>query len=171
MSLTPNFTVSESIGTPSDLTFTDTSTGSDGTITTRRIYVQMADGTYLVQSGTTTDYEEWSYASSSITLTLLTRSVAANVTVQWLNGTTIVYTKTILYDFPLFDYVFAYQLTQQQTGNPGIIRDTNYYNNKVKLLVNLDDSEQAISIGSDIYTAQECLDINYDLIQNQNYYF
>ena len=55
MALVPNFTITQSVGSPNNLVFTDSSTGSDGTITKRRIYIKKSDGTFLVLTGTTTD--------------------------------------------------------------------------------------------------------------------
>ena len=55
MPLVPNFTASQFSGTPSIITLTDTSTGSDVTIAKRRVYLLQSNGTFLVPTGTTTD--------------------------------------------------------------------------------------------------------------------
>ena len=68
MALNPAFTASQSAGVPENLTFTDTSTGSDVTIVARRIYLLQSDGTYLVPSGVTTDYIPWPLATNPITV-------------------------------------------------------------------------------------------------------
>ena len=46
MPLVPNFTASQYSGTPSVITLTDTSTGSDVTITSRRVYLLQSNGTF-----------------------------------------------------------------------------------------------------------------------------
>jgi len=51
MPFTQNFAASQVISTPNLLILDDTSTGSDAAITTRRVYMQKSDGTYLVESG------------------------------------------------------------------------------------------------------------------------
>jgi hypothetical protein len=71
----------------------------------------------------------------------------------------------------LYDYSFLYGLTSSQTSNPMLLDDTNYFANKIKMIVNLQDAETAVSIGDDIFAAQQSLDLNYVMIQNSSYYF
>ena len=172
MPLSVNFSVTQSLADTSQLTFTDTSTGSDGTITTRRITILTSTGDYLVVSGTTTTYEVWALPlATPITLSVLTGATAPNITVQWLAGSTVVYTLTIPYDFPLDLYLAGYNLTRSVISKPNTVQDTNYYNNKIKLLVAIDDSETAIEIGEDIYNAQSSLDRGQYLVDNENISF
>lgn len=171
MALTVDFTSSQSLSSPNLITFNDTSVGTDLTIVTRRVYVTLADGTYLVQSGTTTNYELWNYSLATIQLNLLSKSQVANVTVEWWSSTAIVYTKTILMEWDLYDYLFLFGLMQTQTSMPSIIEDTNYYDNCLKMIVNLFNSESATKLMNDIYSAQANLDNNLYLIQNANFYF
>ena len=44
MPFNPSFTTSQTIGVPESVNFADTSTGSDGSITARRVYMQLANG-------------------------------------------------------------------------------------------------------------------------------
>lgn len=174
MALTPNFTASQSSGTPSTITLTDTSTGSDAAITQRRVYLLQADGTYLVVSGTTTDYEAWAYASSTISLDVLSQDTALSITVQWLDsGNVVLYTKTIAYGFSAYGETFYYGLTQSQVPiqNPAVALSTNYYQNKMKFRVFLDSADQAISFASDIYSASVCYDASTEMIANKAFYF
>ena len=173
MALTPNFTTSESLGTPENITFTDTSTGADASITARRIYIVLANGNYLTTAGesTTVVYEDWDYADTEITLALLSRSTVGDVTVKWMNGSTVLYTKTILNEWNLYDYLFAFELLQSQTATPGVVQDSSYYSNFFMYLTNLWNAENAVEVGNDIYSAQSALDRNYQLSQNSNYYF
>lgn len=174
MALTPNFTATQNSGTPNEITINDTSTGSDGAITQRRVYLLQSDGTYLVESGTVTDYEPWPYADSSITLDVLTQDTALNITVQWLDvSNTVLYTKTIAYGFSAYGETFYYGLTQNQVPiqNPAVALSTNYYQNKMKFRVFLDSADQAISFASDIYSAQVMYDAETEMITNESFYF
>lgn len=171
MSLTVNFSATQSLSSPNEITLSDTSTGTDGTITSRRVYLRLANGNYLVEEGTTTDYEVWVIGDTEITLDVLSKSQAINVTVQWLAGTTIVYQKTTLWGFDLYDYIFGFEKLQVLTSKPKLIDDENFYNSMVKLDVNIFCENIAITLGDDIYSAQAALDRNYYLISNQITFF
>lgn len=173
MAIVPNFSSSESLSSPNLVTFTDTSTGSDGTLTTRRIYIRLANGNWLTTAGesTTEAYETWSYSNPTIQLDLLTQSTAANVTVNWYAGSTLTYTKTRLMLWDLYDYLFAFELIQSQTATPNIINDTNYYSNFFQLITNIWSAEAAVTYGDDLYSSQSALNSNQNLINNQQLYF
>lgn len=172
MALTdPNFTATQSLAYNNLITLTDTSTGVDLTLTNRRVTILTANGTYLVQSGTTTNYENWSYADSQIVLNVLTQSTAPEITVQWYAGSTLMYEKTITFDFDLGDYIFMLGVLQAQTSSPIVLQDNNYYQNSIQFIVNLFNSENAITIGDDIYSAQGALNQNQQMINNEAFYF
>lgn len=173
MALTPNFTAVESLSTPENVLFTDTSAGSDGGLTSRRIYCRLANGNWLTTAGesTTEAYETWPIADSAITLSLLTKSTTSSVTVKWMTATVATYTKIILTEWDLFDYLFAFELIQSQTATPSIVNDTNYYSNFFTFITNLWNSETAVTIGDDLYSSQSALDKNQYMIDNSNYYF
>jgi hypothetical protein len=174
MALSPNFSCSQNAGTPSTFTIQDTSTGSDGSVTQRRVYLLQADGTYLVPSGVTTNYIEWPIANSTISLNVLNQDTALEITVQWLNvSNAVLYDKTQAFGFDAFGQSFYYGLTQTQVPiiNPQVALSTNYYYNKMVLRVLLDSAAQAISYASDIYSAQVCYDSETQMINNANYYF
>lgn len=114
MSYVQGFTVALS-SNAATLTYTDTSTGTDASIASRRIYMQKFDGTYLVPTGTSTDYVVWALSDGSTkTLTsILSQDEALNITVQWLDvSNTVLYSKTVLYNFSGYAKIFFYQLTQ-----------------------------------------------------------
>jgi len=173
MAITANFSSTESLSTPSQVTFTDTSTGSDGTLTVRHLYIQLANGSYLTESGesTTPTYTVWDYSDASITLDILSQSTTANCTVIWLSGSTPVTNKTILMIWDLYDYIFMFGLIQTQTSSPTIISDTNYYSNYLQMIVNVFSAETACTLMSDIYSSQASLNKNQYLINNQNLFF
>lgn len=170
---TPNFSASQTIGLPDEINLTDTSVGSDVLIVTRHVYIQDANGDYLVETGTTTDYEVWDYADSSITLDVLTQDTACNITVQWLSVSGVVlYTKTILYEFSLNADQFLLNLTLAQISSninaAGLSYSKSFYFNKMKLYVCTLDSANAVAIGSNIAGSQASLNRGTYLIQNPN---
>ena len=173
MPLSPNFSTSESLSTLENVTFLDTSTGSDVGLTSRRISVLLANGNYLTAAGesTTIAYITWPIADLSLVVDLLTSSTTARVTVDWLTGSTVTYTKTLLQEWDLYDYVFAFQQGSNMTANPGIIQDQNYYSNFFAFITNIWNSENAVEVGDDLYSSQGALDVNQNMINNSSLYF
>lgn len=172
MPIVPLFNVSQTIGNPSIITLTDVSTGTDVAITQRRVLLQESNGNYLVPAGTTTSYVQWSYLEPSISINALDKDYALYITVQWLNVTNnVLYTKTTLYEFSLYNRTFSYSLVRRQASIPTIINDTNWLNNKIWLRVSLEDAVEAISLGGDISASQNCLDNATNLRINSNFYF
>lgn len=173
MPLTANFSTSESLSVLSQVTFLDTSTGSDGGLTSRRIYIQLANGNWLTTAGesTTIAYEIWNIANASIVLDILSQSTSATVRIDWLTGSTVTYTKTLSQEWNLYDYMFAFGLIQSQTATPNIISDANYYSNFFAFITNIWNSESAIIYGDDIYSSQSALNVNQNMINNANLYF
>lgn len=171
MPLSVSFTATQSVANPNQITLLDTSTGSDSSITVRRVYIQTAEGTYLTGDGTV-DYDLWPLPlATGITLDVLTEATAPNVRVDWMDNNTIVYTDTVLYDFDIQIYLALIGLTQTQLSSPAIVQDTNYYNNKIQLMVNVKDSETAVTYNDDIYLAQSSLDrANYIIDNSQDYF-
>jgi hypothetical protein len=173
MPLNPNFSATESLADPNEITLTDTSTGSDGTITTRRVYIQLANGNWLTEAGesTTVAYESWAYADTSIVLDVLTKSTACTITVEWYAGAVLTYSVTEEFVFNIYDYLFALETLQGVTSEPDLIQDTGFYSNFIKLIVDIFNSENAITYGGDIYSSQEALNRNNLMIENEAYYF
>lgn len=174
MALTVSFTASSVAGEPSQIIFVDTSTGSDGTITSRRIYISDTDGNFLVESGTTTEYEVWPIPlADDITLDVLTKDMAVKIVVQWLNvSNVVVYDYTISAEgFTEYNEEFDYELTQQMTGNPLLINDNKFWDYKSKLRTLIDAGNQAILNAADLYNAQLCYDAATNLRLNSPYFF
>jgi hypothetical protein len=175
MPLTPNFSTSQQAGLPSDVIITDTSTGSDVAIVSRRVFLTNYAGEYVVADGTTTDYTVWPLAQSSISIDCLSADAALSVTVNWVNSAGVtLYTKTSLAGFTLYNMTFYYSLTQGQAavGNPSyILQDNNYFQNKSKLKTLIESGNNAVTLGYDITSAQECYDLATYMVTNQNLYF
>jgi len=170
--LTPNFSMSQNSGTPNIITATDTSVGSDGAVTQRRIYLLQSNGEYLVPSGVTTDFVEWAYNQTSISLDVLTKDTGLTVLVEWLNVSNVVlYSKTLSFGFTAYNETFYYGLTQDLVANPSLYASQNWFDNKMRLRVYIDSGNQAISFASDIYSAQLCYDLATEMQTNQNFYF
>lgn len=172
MPLVPNFTASQFSGTPSVITLTDTSTGSDVAITSRRVYLLQANGTFLVPAGTTTDYVVWDLVDTSIDLDVLSQDSALSITVQWMSSTnTIVTSKTISFAFTAYNETFYYGLTESQVANSNLSASTNWYQTKLILRVEIDSADQAITFASDIYSAQAALNRATYISTNQALFF
>jgi hypothetical protein len=172
MPLSPNFTASQNSGTPNLIFLTDTSTGSDVTITKRRIYLLQSNGTYLVPTGTTTDYIDWALADVTISLNVLIQDTALSITVQWLSAANVVVAnKTTSFAFTAYNETFYYGLTESQVANANLTASTNWYQTKMILRVELDSAYQAISFASDIFSAQAALNRATFISTNQSYFF
>ena len=183
MPFTPGFSTSQTIGLPNKINFTDTSDGTDNAINSRRIFIQDAANAYLVETGTTTNYEIWSITSGldprSISFDVLKKDMALYITVQWgsLSGIapnqtfTVLYEKSYLSGFTLYNESFDYQMTQVLSGNPLLINDHNFFANKSQLRVSIDSGNQAVFLAADIYAGQQCYDRATNLRLNSPYFF
>jgi hypothetical protein len=172
MPISPNFTASQNSGTPNIITLTDTSTGSDGSISKLRVYLLQSDGTYLVPTGTTTSFIEWNLADISISLNVLTQDTALSITVQWLTSVNVVVAnKTTSFAFTAYNETFYYGLTESQVANANLTASTNWYQTKMILRVELDSAYQAISFASDIFSAQSALNRATFISTNSSFFF
>lgn len=172
MSFVPSVAVSQSALTPNEITITDDSVGSDVLISVRRVYIQAAGGNYLVESGTTTDYEVWLYADSSITLDVLTQDECVNLTVQWLNSSNVVlYSYENQYAFSEYNKQFLVYLVQSQGLTPGIVQDSNYSGNVGIFWTNIIAGINQVEFGAEIAGGQNCFNRATNMRLNQADYF
>lgn len=178
MAISPSFTMSQNSGSPSVVTVTDTSTGIDTEITSRRVFLLQSDGTYLVPSGTTTNYTVWPIVNTTTRfptvfgLNVLTQDTALSITVQWLNvSNVVIQTVTNSYAFTAYNETFYYGLTESQVANSNLTASTNWYQTKLILRVELDSATQAITFASDIFSAQSALNRATYISTNQAYFF
>ena len=172
MAFLPDFTAIQSTAAPSNLTFTDTSSGSDIAIASRRIFIQMANGDYIVISGNPNDYTMWDVAISQITLDILKKDVAVTITVDWYDSLgNKLYTKTKVFAFTKFNEKFDYGTTQMLTANPMLINDNDFFVHKADMRISIDSGNQAFNLVGDLFAAQECYDRATNLRTNSQYYF
>jgi len=170
MSFSPAFSIGQYPANPSIVIAVDESVGSDGSISFRKIFVQDANGNYLVPSGTTTQFTVWPLADLSISLNILTNDVAAVVTVQWCDsGGNMLYESAQTYCFPLFSKQFAYQLIQGLV--PPITLDTNYSASLANLWTSIIGAVNAVEVGGDIFASQNALNQAIYLRTNQSLFF
>ena len=172
MAFIPEFVAIQPFGTPNLIEITDLSTGSNSNIVTRRIYIAKADGTKIV------DGTIWDYPDMSITLDILTKDIACEITIEWLDGVPtptydpiVLYNKVIMYGFTEYSEMFDYGLTQMMTANPLLINDNDFFPHKSDLRTSIDSGNQAIIYAQDLYAAQQCYDRATNLRLSSQYYF
>ena len=170
MPLVPNFSTSQTIGVPQSINFSDTSTGSDVAIVGKRVYMQTSSGSFLVEDGVTTEYQNWN--STSATFNVLSKDYGLRITVQWVGVSgQVLYSKQYTLGFTLYNETFDYQLTQVLTGNPLLINDNDFFKNKSELRECIDSGNQAISLAGDLVAAQQCYDRATNIRLKSQYYF
>jgi hypothetical protein len=172
MALNPNFTATQLLGLPNIIVLTDTSSGSDVDVTSRRAYLRDAYDNPIVPVGTTTAFIPWAIGDPSINLDVLTKDMALYVKVEWLNASNVVlYTKEVLYGFKGFNEDFAYQLTGFLANNYKRTADSGYLQNLFLLRTFIDSGNQAIELGGDIAKAQTLYDNATDIRIKSQYIF
>lgn len=173
MAFNGNFTASQSID-GLNLTITDTSTGSDANLTGRRVYLTLSDGSTLKPQGTPTDYIDWPIADGPLVLAILNKDYSININVQWISSSPLPppseYSIFQLNTFKNNIMLFYYSLTQLQAQNQQLTNYVGYFDNKVKLLVFINDATNA-TVYNNQFLAQKSLDRAYELQTNANVYF
>ena len=174
MAITAAVSVEQSALSPGLVTLVDESTGVDATIVKRRVFITNSAGEYIVESGTSTNYEEWNDfpSDTEITLDILTEDTAIHLLVQYLTSGNVVVT-TFEDDFPLseFNKQFFYELWQQQSLRPSILQDTNYAANLANLWVAIIGGIQCVEIASDLAASQNAMNIATNYRLNESLYF
>jgi hypothetical protein len=157
MAFVPNFTVSQTPATPSNILITDTSTGFDASITQKRVYIENSQGGYVVPSGNTGNYTLW-LTGQTITLNILSEDQALNVKVEWCDQFgNVLYQKSANYCFSQYNQQYFYYLIQAQSQTYNIIQDNRYWQNMATYWVNIVGAIKAVELGNDIFGSQVCL--------------
>jgi hypothetical protein len=177
MSYAASFTASQLSSDPSYITLVDSGSGTDNTIVSRNIYIQLANGNYLLEGATETAIRTaivWGSfpTTTSKTISVLTQATSPSITVDWITaGGAVVTSVTDTFCFDFQDYIFALGLTMNQVANNNITQDLNWYGNKMQLIVNANDAENAVAYADNITLSQNSLDRNQYLINNANLFF
>ena len=175
MAFVPSATAQSISGTPSDVLFSDNSTGSDVLITSRRITITDADGNFIVELGTTTDYELWPLPLiDTIQLSLFpTKDYAVKIYFEWLNVSNVaIYDYTIeATSFTQYNESFDYGLSKRVASNPLLMNDNNFWLHKQQLRTYIDSGNQAILRYSDLYVSQQLYDAATELRLTSQYSF
>lgn len=175
MPLAVNFNTSQPIGQPGMITITDTTTGSDVAVVSRRVYFRTATGTFLVEEGNSSQYELFPDfpTMTNETYDVLTKDYALTLTVEWLdNSSTVLYSLTKgPIGFKSYNEDWDYQLTQMASGNPMLINDDKFMETKSNLRTYIDSGDNAILNATDIFGAQQCYDLATQIRINSPYFF
>jgi hypothetical protein len=161
----------------SKFTLTDTSSGNDGNIIGRRVYLFKTDGTTLVPSGTAVTYVDWpivTVTNDTIDITVLDKDYAITVYVSWISNSPLpspsAYAYTLMHLFNGYSNSFVYGLIQQMAANPMVSSDNNFFINLSKVYTDLDNAAMAVA-NNDQFSAQMALDRIKNVIDNQTVYF
>lgn len=167
------FTTGQTSGEPSVITVTSVTSGTDVTITQRRVYISDDTGAFIVPENTSTEYVEWDINDASIDIDCLEVDMAVRMTVQWLNSSDVV-----VYDstqnaigFTLYNETFDYGLTRNMAANYVLSNDNNFMTNKSKLRTYIDSGNNAIELAEDLYNAQLCYNKATELRLGRQQYF
>ena len=178
MPLVPNFTVAQYVSNPSLIVFTDTSTGTDSSITVRYVYMQKSDGTYLVESGNTTNYELFPLATgNTISYDVLDKDYALTITVEWGSVTStigdfvVLHSKTVDYGFSTYAKIYDVKLSKAQVSSPSLLDGDNWLSTKFALTTYIRAADDAISLGAGITIAQLSLNKAKFIIDNPKLVF
>lgn len=169
-----NFSVAQTPSNPKYLIITDTSVDLENVVS-RRIYIQDCFGNYIVPTGNPTQYIVWALENNPISLDTLTKDVAVNIKVQWMDGEdgegTVLYELDNNYCLTEFNKQFLYYLIQLQSNSYNIIQDTRYWDNVSIFWTNINAAINAVQIGNDIFASQECLNRATYMAENQTKFF
>lgn len=157
MAFTPSFTASQTVTDPSILTLTDASTDVP-TLTSRLVLLTLASGAYLTEDGETTTltYLDWAIGDNTVEYDVLTKDYAISIKVFYLNGSTIVDTKTILFEFNAYAQIYRFKLLKAAASNPYFLDSANFFTVFSQLTDYIIGGGEAVSLGSDITLAQLC---------------
>lgn len=172
MAFIQNFTIAQTLGNPGIINLTDTSTGVDATIISRKVYLITNASTYLVPTGTSTSFITWAIGSTSIAIDALKKDMSLNIKVDWndVSGTTL-YTKTILSNFQMYNSNFNYQLVNDEANGLASLNSANWLTSRMKLYVSLRDANVAVTDMSSITNGQSANDRGTFLRLNLNNFY
>lgn len=168
MSFICAFSIAATPGVTGSVTLTDESAGTDANLTSRTITFYKSDGSvFLITS--------WAIGDASKVIALMDKDYALNVTVDWASSAPLAspstYTQSKLFASTAFLMDEFSTLTRLQASNPIIMKDSQYYEKKSELLMEIKGAEYGISNMADIKAAQGCLDRAQSLIANKTLFY
>lgn len=159
MSFNGNFAISVT-SDPSVVVLTDSSTGSDGNLTGRTVTLYKTDNSVLYTTS-------WPIGQSSITINPLDKDYALNVSVVWTSSSPLAppstYTKAIIYAFVGYGQQYSNTLLQFLTTNQQMVNDQSWYMNFLILILEIQNAQNAISVGANLGNAQAAI-LRYQLL-------
>ena len=172
MPFIPNFSISQSIGNPSIINLADTSTGTDGTIVSRVVYLTKDTGLTLVPIGTTTTFITWLLANPTIALNVLDKDYSLSILVNWLDvSSNILYFKTIIANFNMYNSDFNYSLVSDEANGLASLNSSNWLQSRMRLYLSLRDAVTSITDMSSVTNGQNANDRGTFLRQNLNNFY
>ncbi len=173
MAYTLSFSVAQGIDASSFL-LDDTSSGSDGTVVSRRVVCTLNDGTKLVNPDAgNSAYTPFPFSDgATITMSVLPIDYSVAVDLQYVDNVgTVKYSLSQNYTFTGNDEDFDYGLTQQLVGNQSLLQDTNYVTNRFAFRTLIDAATQATVVGNSINSGQFLLDLAQMYVDNSSNFF
>jgi len=168
MSFIASFSITPT-ASPSTFILEDTSAGSDAGLTGRTIYLYTVSGSLLVAA------IPWAIGNSTITLDVLQQDIALNIRVDWASSAPLsppsTYTYSQIFAFVKYAQDFVNELTQDQASDLSLTQDTDWYNNKLKVICLILSAQFAIDYAENLGNAQMCISLYQPYINNKNYYF
>ena len=170
MPLTQSFTTSQTLGESDKINLTDTSTGTDVAVVSRRVTFTDYNGDTFVEEGTATTYEVWDNFPGTTTITLdvlAGRDRAFNVRVDWVNiSGTVLYTSTVLQNYVLYAKSYFIDSIKAQSNNNKLKNHANFYLNLLRLEISIKESADAILLLDDITSSQAALNRAKQIVDN-----
>lgn len=154
----------------STITVTDISTNpSSEVISSRRLYLQKADGSYISPSGI--DY--YTFVSNSLIIPL-PQDFALDIVFQAIPAvvtTGSVYIKEVMQAFVCNLQQFQLGKIKTLSATPAVINNQNFESSLYGLNTEINNALLAVSEGLDIQSSQAAIDRGIAFITNQNNFF
>lgn len=168
MPLTPSFTIGNNSVNTNTFVLTDTSTGSDGTVTKIVVFIYDAANIQIAGSPFTFAYTP----NAAYNLSVLTQDIAVNVVVQWQTVASVVQvTTSLLFVFTGYSEWYMYGLLQQTSAQNRLLVDMDFLYNLYKLRVFIDNANKAIEVGGSIFNAEAYILLAQNMSNNTNLFF
>lgn len=155
MAYVQNFSGVQNITTPTIVKLTDTSTGTDAAITGRLVTIQTYDGTFLKPTGNVGNSISWTLPSgSTIAINCMDKDYSLTITVTWVGGSTVLYTKALNFEFNAYARTYRAKLFKAIATDPQRLDSENFFNVYSNITTYIDGANEAITLMDDVTLAQ-----------------